>query len=111
MTRGGRAGAHRQPGDGSPARELEVPAAEVAAAEVPAPEVAAAEVAAAGIAVTVPAADEGVGCERLPEQEPGEQAGAEAEAAPVTGREAGVDVVDLAAVGLDLAHLGLDAPL
>src|SRR5215470_8209928 len=106
MTRGGRAGAHRQPGDGSPARELEVPAAEVAAAEVPAP-----EVAAAGIAVTVPAADEGVGCERLPEQEPGEQAGAEAEAAPVTGREAGVDVVDLAAVGLDLAHLGLDAPL
>src|SRR5262252_3819006 len=73
-----------------PARQLlKIAAAEVAAAEVAAAEVAAAEVAAA----VVPAA------------------GGEAEAAPVRRGEAGVDVVDPAAVRLHLAHVGLDTLL
>src|SRR5215470_17875158 len=49
------------------------------------------------------------GGERLAEQEPGEQARTEAEAAPVCRREAGVDVTDRCAVDLHIAHLGLDA--
>src|SRR5262249_4188758 len=60
-------------------------------------------------AAVITAAKEAVGGERLPEQEPGEQAGAETEAAPVRRGEAGVDVVDRGAVDLHLAHLGLDA--
>src|SRR5215831_4712978 len=98
----------RLPGGGPSAYER----SEIPAAEVPAAEVASPEVAATGIAVTgIAAAEEGMGGQRLPEQEPGEQAGSETEAAPVGGGEAGVDVVHPAAVGLHLAHLGLDAPL
>src|SRR6478752_7729781 len=84
----------------------EVPTSEVAAA-VAASEVAAAVVSATGITVGV----DDRGRKNLSEQEPGEQAGTEAIAAPVGGGEAGVDVVDRGAVGLDLAHLGLEAPL
>jgi hypothetical protein len=46
--------------------------------------------------------------ERLAEQETGEQARAEAEAAPVRRGETGVDVADRGAVDLHLAHVGLD---
>src|SRR5262249_41551759 len=89
----------------------EVPAAEIAAPKVAPPEAPAAVVPPAGIAIAavVTAAKEAVGGERLPEQEPGEQSGAETEAAPVRRSEAGVDVVDRGAVDLHLAHLGLDA--
>src|SRR6185437_770016 len=93
-------------------------AAEVPAAEVATPEVATAEVPAAVIpAAVIPAAvipaggKEGVGCKCLAEQEPGEQAGTEAEAAPVRGGEAGVDIADRSAVDLHVAHLGLDTPV
>src|SRR5262245_57288545 len=91
----------------------EVAAAEVAAAEVPAPEVAAAvptaEVPAAEASVTgVTVAIDGGGRQDVSEQEPGEQAGAEAVTAPVRGGEAGIDVADRGALNLHLAHLGLD---
>src|SRR6185312_9807021 len=55
-------------------------AAEVPAAEVPAAVIPAAVIPAGG--------KEGVGCKCLAEQEPGKQAGTEAEAAPVRGGEA-----------------------
>src|SRR5215470_8760719 len=96
-----------------PARQrLEIPAAEVPA-EAPAAKIPAAEVAAAVVPVTggIAAGQEGVGGKRLPEQKPGEQAGGEAEAAPVRRGEAGVDVADPAAVRLHLAHVGLDTLL
>jgi hypothetical protein len=50
-----------------------------------------------------------VGRECLAEQEPGEQAGTEAEAAPVRRGEAGVDIADRSAVDLYVAYLWLDA--
>src|SRR5436190_542951 len=76
----------------------------------PAAEIAAAVIPAAGVAVTgvITVAKEGVGGERLSEQEPGEQARAEAEAAPVRRGETGVDVAGRGAVDLHLAHVGLD---
>src|SRR5215831_10423515 len=110
----------------SPSAEVpaaEVPAAEVSPAEVSAAIVAAAVVPAAvvpaavstaGIPVSVVAAvavvaAEGERGERFAEEEPGEKAGAEAEAAPVRGCEAGVDVADRRAVDLHIAQFGLDA--
>jgi ribosomal protein L25 (general stress protein Ctc) len=98
-----------------PRRRLEVPAAEVAAPEAPAAaEVAAAEVAAVAVAAVIPAAviaaaNEGMRRECLSEQEPGEQAGSKAEAAPVRRGEAGVDIADRGAVSLHRAHVGFNA--
>src|SRR5215472_1491448 len=91
--------------DASQPSAAEVPAAEVTAPEVTAPEVPAAVIPAADIPS---GSKEGVRGEGLAEQEPGEQAGTESEAAPVRRGEAGVDVADGSAVDLHVAHLGLD---
>src|SRR5439155_5237698 len=115
----------RQPGRGDvltggrAGQLLEVSAAEVTAAEVSAAEVSAAEVTATGVSaaevsatevsatgvsvpvirvIAVETAAKGKGSECLAQQEPGEQAGTEAEAAPVRRGEAGIDVADRRAV-------------
>src|SRR4029079_7976417 len=101
------------PSPATPPSAAEVPAAEVATPEVATAEVPAAVIPAAVIpAAVIPAGGkEGVGCKCLAEQEPGEQAGTEGEAAPVRGGEAGVDIADRSAVDLHVAHLGLDTPV
>src|SRR5262249_27759794 len=85
----------------------ETPAAEVTATEIPA-EVPATEVPITGIAVTggIAVGKYEGGCKRLAEQEPGEQARTEAEAAPVGRGEAGVDIADRCAIDLHVAYLG-----
>src|ERR1700722_8288236 len=87
-------------------RLLEVAAAEIGAAETPATTGGrAAEVSAGGSAV----GEVEVWRECPSEQEPGEQAGSKAVAAPVRRGEAGVDVVDRGAVSLHPAHVGFYA--
>src|SRR5262249_45740976 len=86
----------------------QAPPAEVSAAVVPAA-VSTARIPVSVVAAVAVVAAEGERGERLAEQEPGEKAGAEAEAAPVRGCETGVDVADRRAVDLHIAQFGLDA--